>query len=357
MTSKERVLAAFNHQKADRCPRYEVFLDGYVENWREANGRSETEDFHAIYYDYPKIDIGTVWAFQEGPFRSKVNRNELAYGQYIQVDSWGRVKRCSHNGIFFEVLETVLEDKSNLDTLVFEDPWTPEAISNCKISSDQFSDRSAPVGGIMGLFMPSYYLRGEFNLLMDLVDDVPFCKAVADRLVDFLVPEAEKCLECTNTFDTALWIYDELGNNKSSVISPDTFEEVYLEPYKKLISTIKARGANKVILHCDGNCLPLLDLLIDAGFDGVQGVNPTAGMTVPEVKNKYGNKLILIGGMCNILVIPSGDEKKIETQARSIVEAAKDGGVIIGTHSIDSDISVENYNKYYSIMERLDSEW
>jgi uroporphyrinogen decarboxylase len=357
MTSKERVLAAFNHQKADRCPRYEIFLDGYVDNWRKATSRIDSLDLHEIYYDYPKIDIGTVWAFQEGPFKSKVHQKELGNGKYLQMDSWGRVQRCSHDGIFFEVIETVLDDKSKLDKLIFEDPWTPEAVESYRIGSTNFSDRSVPVGGIMGLFMPSYYLRGEFNLLMDLVDDAPFCRSIADRLVDFLIPEAIKCLDSTNTWDTALWIYDELGNNKSSVISPRTFEEIYLEPYKKLISNIKAKGANKVILHCDGNCLPLLDLLIEAGFDGVQGVNPTACMTVPEVKNKYGNKLILIGGMCNILVIPSGDINRIETQARSIIEAAKDGGVIIGTHSIDSDISVENYNKYYQIMEKLDEEW
>jgi uroporphyrinogen decarboxylase len=357
MTSRERVIAAFNHQKADRCPRYEVFLDGYVENWRAATGKSDSADFYEIYYDYPKIDIGTVWGFQEGPFRSRVRREELGGGKYLQMDSWGRVQRCSHNGIFYQVVETVLDDKSNLDKLVFEDPWTPETAGYFTSGSTQFSDRSVPVGGVMGLFMPSYYLRGEFNLLMDLVEDVPFCRALAERLVDFLVPEAEKCLEATNTYDTAFWLYDELGNNKSSIISPDTFEAVYLEPYKKLISAIKAKGASKIILHCDGNCLPLLDLLIEAGFDGVQGVNPTAGMTVPEVKNKYGNKLILIGGMCNILVIPSGDEKRIETQARSILEVARDGGVIIGTHSIDSDISVENYNKYYQIMEKLDNEW
>ena len=42
---------------------------------------------------------------------------------------------------------------------------------------------------------------------------------------------------------------------------------------------------------------------------------------------------------------------------RSIIEVVKDGGVIIGTHSIDSDIPVENYDFYYSLMNKYDEEW
>lgn len=354
MTSKERVIAAFNHTKPDRCPRYEIFLEGFVDNWRKSDPANLNTD---IFSDYPKIDIRTVCAYQEGPFRSRVYREDIGDGHYLQRDSWGRLQKFSYNGIFYEVLENPLDDKSILDKLEFEISWPQEVVDMYEAWGKQQSRDSTAVGGAMGLFMSSYYLRGEFNLLMDLVEDIPFCQELADRVVEYSIPQAKKCLETTNTYDTALWLYDELGNNKSSIISPDTFEKVYLEPYKRYISTIKSFGVNKIILHCDGNCLPLLDLLIEAGFDGIQGVNPTAGMTVPEVKNKYGNKLILIGGMCNILVIPKGDEAEIETQARDIIEASKDGGVVIGTHSIDMDISVDNYNKYYRILEKLDESY
>ena len=44
-------------------------------------------------------------------------------------------------------------------------------------------------------------------------------------------------------------------------------------------------------------------------------------------------------------------------EERSIVEAAKEGGVIIGAHSIDYDIPVENYDYYYSMLEKLDKIW
>jgi len=53
-------------------------------------------------------------------------------------------------------------------------------------------------------------------------------------------------------------------------------------------------------------------------------------------------------------VLTQGSRDQIARQAAEIVEAARDGGVIIGTHSIDSDIPVENYDFYHSTLRRLD---
>jgi len=344
MTPRERVQAALSHQKPDRVPRYEIFLPGYVEKWQKTR---RADDPAWIYDYYADIDIGRVLAMQEGPFTSKANAQETGEDTYFVRDSWGRLQKWSRSGTVFVVLVTAVAETEDLDRLCFEDPWDECRLKGYREAEAEIHDRFAPVSGIMGLFMSSYYLRGEFELLIDLKEDEEFCRTLAGRVADFLTEAGEKVLECTNTWDTAIWVYDELGNNKSSVISPDTFERVYLRPYRKMISYWKSRGAKNIILHCDGNCLALVDLLLEAGFTGIQGVNPSAGMTVPMMKAKYGRRLALIGGMCNIHVLTKGSKKEIESQARSILEVAGEGGVIIGTHSIDSDIPVENYDVYY----------
>ncbi len=136
-----------------------------------------------------------------------------------------------------------------------------------------------------------------------------------------------------------------------------TLERYFNPPYKEMISCWKSKGAKNIILHCDGNSLSLLDLFIEAGFTGIQSLAPWAGMPLPEVKKKYGNRLVLIGGMDNIFTLQKGSRQEIKNQVESIVEAAKDGGVVIGTHSIDGDIPVENYSSYYSILNECDEKW
>ena len=124
-----------------------------------------------------------------------------------------------------------------------------------------------------------------------------------------------------------------------------------------MISYWKSKGAKNIILHFDGNCLPFIDMFLEAGFTGIQGIYPTAGMTIPAVKAKYGKRLSLIGGVCNIHVLTKGTKKDIERQVASVVEVARDGGVIIGAHSIDVDIPVENYDFYYSLLDKCDATW
>jgi len=354
MTPRQRVISTLRHEKPDRIPRYDILLPGYQTQWRQVRQRDAQAD---IFDDYQTIDIGMVLANQTGPFSSGVWRRDVNAERYQERDSWGRRIEYSRSGTFFEVLQTALQDKRDLDTLIFEDPWTGEAVAAYTQLEADIHDRFAPVSGVMGLFMPSYYLRGELELLIDLKEDEAFCRTLAERVADFICAQGETALRVTDTWDTALWVYDELGNNKSAVMSPETFERVYLQPYRRIIAHWKALGAANIILHCDGNCLALLDLLLEAGFTGIQGVNPTAGMTVPSVKAAYGSRISLIGGMCNIRVLREGSEEDIAREVAEIIEVACDGGVIIGTHSIDIDIPVEKYDYYHQVLAEYDERW
>lgn len=119
-----------------------------------------------------------------------------------------------------------------------------------------------------------------------------------------------------------------------------------------MISSFKKAGANKVILHSDGNILPFLDMLIEAGIDGINPVEYKAGMNVLELKKKYDKKLSYLGGMDNAIILPRGNKKEIENHVRPILEAGREGGIIIGTHSIGTDISVETYDYYRYLIQR-----
>lgn len=354
MTPRERVITALNHQKPDRIPRYEIFLPDFISQWRKTKHVGNDAD---IYDYYPKIDIGTVVATQEGPFIGQKCTKEINADIYLERDSWGRLNRHSRTGYFFEVLETAIKEKTDLDKLQFEDPRDPTRYAGVVEHEKSIRDRFAPVGGVMGLFMPAWYLRGETSFLMDLVDDEQFCHALVEKTAAFLTVVGENVLRHTNTWDTAVWVYDDFGTNQTTLISPDVFERIFLVPYKKMISRWKSKGARNIILHFDGNCLPVMDLLLEAGFTGIQGIYPTTGMTIPAVKAKYGSRLNLIGGMCNIHVLTRGTHLDIEREVKSIVEVAKDGGVIIGAHSIDYDIPVENYDYYCTVLEELDITW
>jgi uroporphyrinogen decarboxylase len=134
------------------------------------------------------------------------------------------------------------------------------------------------------------------------------------------------------------------------MFSPAVFADVFLPVYRRMVATLKAAGAPRVLLHCDGNLMPLLDLLVEAGFDGINPVEYGAGIDVGELLPRYWGKLCFVGGVCNTHILPRGDAAAIRRHVERLVDAGRNGGLVIGTHSIGPDISVASYELYRRIV-------
>ena len=334
-----------NFKKPDRVPRYDIFLPDFITAWRN---KYKMSDIVNIYDFYSEIDIGIVAADQFGPYLSKAGIEKRETGSYYERDSWGRLLHRIDNTYFESVIETPVTNK--YDEPAFEAPKSSRRKKLMNWANDSCWNHNCMVSGVLGLFMGCCKLRGEVNFLIDLAEDPKYCLYLSEKIADYIFETGVYTAENTNTKETALWIYDEFSSKLSPMFSPKTFEKVFLPVYKKLIAKYKEVGIKHIILHCDGNSLPLLDMIIEAGFTGLQSLAPTAGMWLPDVKKKYGNQLVLIGGMCNIETLAKGTKQDIERQAAELLEVSRDGGVILGTHSIDFDIPVENYDIYHRFM-------
>ena len=203
--------------------------------------------------------------------------------------------------------------------------------------------------------MAGTWLRGEVPFMIDLVDDEPFCHDLVARMERFLTALGEHMLTLTDTWDTAIWVYDDFSVNAGPLIGPATFEKLFLAPYQRMFARWKARGAQHIVLHHDvlsPKTYPILDMLVAAGLTGVQGVYPTVGLTLPAFKAHYGKRLAVIGGMCNTRTLPFGTRQDIEREAAAVAEVGRDGGVIIGSHSIESYIAVDHYDAYIARLDR-----
>lgn len=349
MNARERIIRTFSFEKTDRVARYEIFLPEFVENWRK-DKQLPMADPYDFYSD---IDIGTVLGDHDGPFLSSTRLVDDRDGrQYIQ-DGWGRVIERHENAYFELEISSVLNEKGKLDALCFDDPEDERRYSDLARQARENSPRFAPVSGILGLYMGSYRMRGQEQYLMDMAEDPEFCIALAERLGEFIKLQGLRVAEITDTKATAIWVYDEFSAQRGPMFSPVCYERIFMPVYQKVFRFWREQGIQNIVLHCDGNCAPLMDLLLETGFNGYQSPAPSAGMWLPDLKKQYGNRLVLIGGMCNIHTLAAGSPSQIAREAAAILEAAQDGGVIIGTHSIDKDIPVENYDFYDTFLRQM----
>jgi len=344
MTSKERVMTALNHQRPDRIPKFDGFWSEFATNcFRELNLPDGTN-----LDDYFDIDIGIVVADETAfPTRSKTISQDSK--GTISQNSWGCIVRTQTGKYFYEELDTIIRDKWSLDSIEFDSPYLdfrykgfdPERFRNSRLCI--FCKTGGP-------FLRSAHVRGKQNFLIDIAGDPEFAKALADRVGDHITEVGKESLRRGELYGTGVWIYDDMGSNLQPLMSPNSFERIFLPAYRRMVKGYKDAGAAKVVLHSDGNIEPLLDMLIDAGIDAINPVEPKAGLNIPRLKAKYGKKLGYVGGMCNSIVLPRGTFAEIKSQAMEIIEVAKDGGVGIGAHSIGPDIPVENYLHYHETV-------
>lgn len=346
MNSYERVISSLDFQKVDRIARYDSY-------WSEFDEICKSElkiDPDTPLDDYFGIDISIAYPDETiYPSLQKVITDNGT--ETIMMDGWGATIKQKAGAFFEETVDTLIKSYEDLDKYPFESPFLDERYIDFEKQVEFDKKRGKCVfGKIGGPYIRSSAIRGAEEYMYDIAADPGFVKELAERLTTHLINIAKEELRRGDLYDTGIWIYDDLAYNRGPIMSPKSFEEIYLPCYKRLVGEIKKAGAKKVCLHSDGNITPLLDMLIDAGIDGINPVEPRAGMSIKELKKRYGNKLAYIGGMCNSDVLVNGPKERIINQTREILELAQDGGVIIGAHSIGPDISVDNYLACYNTL-------
>lgn len=347
MTSKERVLTALAHRPPDRIPTFDSFWPEFRDRCLQELNLPQDVDLTEHF----GIDIRIAIA-DETPFPTRV-----AYlgddGQTRTLrDGWGRVTESVRGGFFSRELDVVVRQKRDLDRLVFDSPALEERYTGFLRNVAAWRDRYCVFCKTGGPYLRTSYLRGETNFLTDIAADPGFARSLAERVGEHITRIGLESLRRGRLYDTGLWIYDDMGNNRQPMMSPASFERIFLPVYARMVRAFRQAGAAHVVLHSDGNVAPLLDMLVDAGIDGFNPLEPRAGFHLPTVKQQYGKRLALIGGMCNSLVLPAGPLNRIRAQTREIIQAGRDGGVVIGAHSIGPDIPVAHYQAYRQVLVR-----
>ena len=111
------------------------------------------------------------------------------------------------------------------------------------------------------------------------------------------------------------------------MISPAMWSEFILPYHQQIVASLDV----PLIWHSDGNVEPLLPMAIEAGFVGLHGIDPMAGMDLAKIKRTFGRDLVLIGNV-DVRVLFDTDLDAVRREVdRSIEEGAPGGGYMIAT--------------------------
>jgi len=86
-------------------------------------------------------------------------------------------------------------------------------------------------------------------------------------------------------------------------------------------------------------------MMVSTGIDGIHPLDPEAGMNIKEVKDKYGDRVCVIGNIDTGKLLSESTPEEVDKAVRdTIMEVAPGGGYIIASaNSIHSKVKPENY--------------
>jgi len=194
-----------------------------------------------------------------------------------------------------------------------------------------------PSGGEVGIVLLGGMERG----LSELVDNPAAVRAATafelrrQNLADeaLIHPDA----------DAVLWAGD-FGHRTGPFVSPRMFRELFLEANKARSRSVRERFGKSLVKHCCGNVWSYLDFFVEIGYDVYQAVQPSAGMDIGRVKDDYGDRLALWGGVAVESLIGGTAEDCRRDVRRAMARAKPGGGFILGTsHSVAVGTRYDNY--------------
>jgi uroporphyrinogen decarboxylase len=134
------------------------------------------------------------------------------------------------------------------------------------------------------------------------------------------------------------------------LISPKSYERLFLPQVRRMVQAFKEAGVVHVGYHSDGDIRAVLDGLVDAGISILNPIEPRANMDVVKLRQRYGQKLAFVGGLCNTLILPTGTNDEVRRHVEHVLSVADEGGLVIGSHSISNDFSQERYDLVMEIL-------
>lgn len=347
MTKRERVWNALNHRPVDKIPKGEIAISPGIANRILGGGYSEA------FMDYERekavrellkmdfVNVGDWPSWQIGTTEK---------GDPIFQSNYG--EKYIDNGVSKHIIERPFADIEESDSY-----RTPDIK---KVSGDlvrKFAEETdffvfAQIGGPISMVNE---LVGMEDYMVWSMTNTEKIRELARKIMIYEVQKAKLFID---SGADGILLADDMAFNTGVFLPPYIMEEVAYPFYEEAIREIKAHKNVPIVLHTDGNINTVLDRIVKLGFDGIQSLQPFAGMDIREVKEKYGDKICLIGNIDLDYIMTFAPEEEVRKNVQETIRsAAKGSGFILSTcNTLVDIIPLENVHAMYEAAENFDME-
>jgi len=186
---------------------------------------------------------------------------------------------------------------------------------------------------------------------------LPWVYTHLDTVERFVQFEARCCAEVAKfKIDMGVdvcFVDCDWGYTHGPFMSPTHFRKIWYPALRSVVDAVHRKGGF-ILLHSDGNINPLLEDIAKAGVDGLHSLQPTAGMNIAAVKDKFGDRISLWGNIEISYPLTFGTVKETIEATQNCINGASPGGghVMCSTNCINQNVKLDNYMAMMDLTRR-----
>ncbi len=414
MTSRERILAAINHQQPDRVP---VDLGATPSsgisaiaygNLLKYLGRTElpVQIYDVVQqlaqpdlsildqFGVDVLDIGRTFNVLPSDWSPVTMANGgaafypkwfqptlMSDGSYQTYDCDGKrmLSRMPIGATFFDqtyfpYVDGYPDSYDNLDAEMGRIMWARDAHSpwdhageddfwqklrENTIKLRQSTDKALLVVCGCNLFEWGTFLRRMDNFLMDLMCDPYNVEKLLDQLMIRHLATLEKVCNAVGDIVDIIRFGDDLGMSSGPFMDADVYRELFKPRHKMLCDYVKSHSKMHTFIHSCGSISLLMPDMIEAGIEVFNPVQTNAWNMAPDfLKREFGQQITFWGGGIETAgVLNIGTPAKIRDMVLQRLEIfSKGGGFVFNTvHNILPDVPPENVVAMYDAIREFNN--
>jgi uroporphyrinogen decarboxylase len=359
MTPKERVIAALRHIEPDRVPTGENAVDGRLVEQilgRQTLFNMGMKELEALWdgrreevvHDYctAHVDLARKleWDYVRVPFVPAATsaQHPRMTGPHSWIDPEGF--EVHFNPDAGNVI--VRKQFPNLTVNDLPDPEEPFTVDTTQLQAIRYAVKEL---GETHFIIGRSPLDGTFPWLetVGIEEFLIFMMTNPDfvtRAIDVYVTHSIEYFKAMKDAGVdAIMTTDDYCDNRGPMMGKKLFNKFILPGIRRQSEAIHGLGLY-FIKHTDGNLWDILGDLIDSGIDGWHGIQPRIGMDLALLKERFGDKLCLFGGVdCDTLI--AGTPETVREEVKYAIRHAGPGGGLVITNSnvIQPGTQLENY--------------
>ena len=315
----ERVVLSLQHKEADRVPVYPL-LNGASRRLVGADYKTWTNNAQVTADAY--IKVTEQFGLDVIVTLTDLSVEAADFGQKLIYPE----SEAAHPDFGNRLIKSI-EDYSLVKKLnPKETPRMSEHIKLCDLLVKAKGQEVPIVAFVFGPLGILGMLRGEENLFMDIIEEPEALNDPLEAITDTLIDYVDALI------DTGVHaiMFDTLFASQS-IMSKKMWKETEGPLVRRLAEHVHQRGGMVMIHNC-GNGI-YFDVQIEAMKpEAISFLHiPDDCTSLEDVKQKYGDKITLIGNISPTWVISASTEE-IEAECRKVIDALKkDGGFILAT--------------------------